>query len=370
MLLLGLRGWRQGALVLGRVLRHHWGRRAELWGRGEAHPGRRREGGIARGRRHARRRGQGVGTGRVVAPLWRPQGSHGCLARHRQLLGSLRVGSLRVGREGLAGLHLRRRREALVCPRAARSRLLTLAAVGSPGRLLALACGTPLFDGLLHHRAHLLLRGAEDVGPGVGQDHDVPADLVVIGLCGSLDLGEHCLALVLPPRIDQADPHVLRHLVYGNELPGDGRHHVLGRVVRLALRRALVVLHHLDVLWRCVGHRGRRCDLRGLLHHLLLLLVHLHLHLGLVVLLVLVGLVGLRLAQSNYLLGRHRRRQLVVLRGVKLDRLDDHKVVPIDGGHGNPLGLFLIRNRLGFRFLVPFPLQPLEAALKDAVPVL
>lgn len=65
----------------------------------------------------------------------------------------------------------------------------------------------------------------EDVRPMPGQAEQVAPDLVIAGLGGLPDLGQHGVALLLPLGVDQADAHVLLHLGQWDELACDGRHH-------------------------------------------------------------------------------------------------------------------------------------------------
>lgn len=75
----------------------------------------------------------------------------------------------------------------------------------------------------------------EDVRPMPGQAEQVAPDLVIAGLGGLPDLGQHGVALLLPLGVNQADAHVLLHLGQRDKLPSDGRYHRPCRRCRLLL---------------------------------------------------------------------------------------------------------------------------------------
>ena len=64
----------------------------------------------------------------------------------------------------------------------------------------------------------------KDIWTLAGKTHKVAPNLIIAGFGGLSDLGHHGLALLLELGVNQADAHVLCHLVNRNELASDGRH--------------------------------------------------------------------------------------------------------------------------------------------------
>ena len=78
----------------------------------------------------------------------------------------------------------------------------------------------------------------KDIWPLASQAHQVAANLVITGFSGLPNFGHHGLALLLELGVNQADSHVLRHLVNWNELSCDGGNH------NLAVLRCSRPVHH------------------------------------------------------------------------------------------------------------------------------
>lgn len=72
-----------------------------------------------------------------------------------------------------------------------------------------------------------IVRLTKDVRSLARQAHEVATNLIIAGLGGLPDLGHHSLPLLLELGVNQADAHVLRHLVHWDELSCDGGHHNL-----------------------------------------------------------------------------------------------------------------------------------------------
>ena len=71
----------------------------------------------------------------------------------------------------------------------------------------------------------------KDIRSLFGQAHEVAPNLIITGFGGLPDLGHHGLPLLLELGVNQADTHVLCHLIHWNELAGDGRHHNLAALL-------------------------------------------------------------------------------------------------------------------------------------------
>ncbi len=71
------------------------------------------------------------------------------------------------------------------------------------------------------------VRRTKDVRSLARQAHEVAPNLIITGLGGFPDLGHHSLPLLLELGVNQADAHVLCHLVHWNELSCDWGHHNL-----------------------------------------------------------------------------------------------------------------------------------------------
>lgn len=82
---------------------------------------------------------------------------------------------------------------------------------------------------LLH--CHGCMRPTKNIGSLARQAHEIAPNLIIAGLGGFPDLGHHGLPLLLELGVNQADAHVLRHLVHRNELSCDGRHHHLAALL-------------------------------------------------------------------------------------------------------------------------------------------